>query len=186
MRIPIQDIARELAITIPDLITRRTGETMYHIIREKIAGTAENEVIELDFTGIKVIDTSFVDELIVKLVYDARGRSRPFFVKLAAISDIAQMNIESVFSSHALYTNVSFAVITDRMMPNNSYYLGQLTESERDIINYLNVNKSAHVNEIADFLSQPTLAVSEIVENLADMRLIRRSRRDGVTLYAPL
>jgi len=186
MRLRISDIARELSFTSPDLITRRMGEAMYHLLREKIAGLAPDEVLTLDFEGIQVIDTSFIDEFIVKLAYDSRGRTHPFYVKLSNITDIMQVNINSVFSSHAQYTAGSFAVLTDRLMPNNSYYLGRLTPNERDVINYLSVNKSAHVSEIADFLSRSTLETAEIVESLAGLRLIRQSGEPGAALITPL
>jgi hypothetical protein len=186
MIINVRDIAKQLHITIPDLITRGTGSAVYRIIHAYLPGIPDQEALVLDFTDIKVIDTSFIDECIVRLVYDSRTHRPVFFVKVAAVSAIAEMNIESVFTSHARYGGTSFAVVIDRQAENNSYYLGSLSPPEHDIINYLYINKSAHVNEVADFIAQPIRATTDILDTLHAMRLIRRSDQQGVTLYTPL
>jgi hypothetical protein len=87
MIITIAKMARELKIRTPDLITRPVGRQMYARTSEALSIIQEDETVLLDFEGIQVIDSSFIDEYIMKLLLRSRTDERPFFIKLANISD---------------------------------------------------------------------------------------------------
>ena len=73
MVINIRKKADELKIKGPDLLTRPVGRLMYQSIRGMLEHIREGETLVLDFQNIKVIDSSFIDEMIVRLVIDSRN-----------------------------------------------------------------------------------------------------------------
>ena len=183
MNIVIKKIADELNVQIPDLITRHVGKNMYFEFKEIIRDIVDGEVAVLDFSGIRVIDPSFIDEFLVKLIIDSREAKSIFYIKLSNISDIAEINIGSVFNSYYSFRKMKMAVITDRLMSNNSFYIGKLTEVERDIIGYLNINRIAASGEIADFLGRDEESASKILDELHAIRIIRKEKISNTVSY---
>jgi len=100
MVIAIKKKAEELKIKSPDLITRHMGRIMYNAIKAIVENIGDGETLVLDFDGIKVIDSSFIDEMIVKLIVDSKSAERAFYIKLKNISAIAETNIDLVFRSY--------------------------------------------------------------------------------------
>lgn len=183
MNIVIKKIADVLDVQIPDLITRHVGKNMYFEFKEIIRDIVDGEVAVLDFSGIRVIDPSFIDEFLVKLIIDSREAKSIFYIKLSNISDIAEINIGSVFNSYYSFRKIKMAVITDRLMSNNSFYIGKLTEVERDIIGYLNINRIAASGEIADFLGRDEESASKILDELHAIRIIRKEKISNTVSY---
>jgi hypothetical protein len=174
MNIEIKKIADKLNVQIPDLITRHVGKNMYNEVKEILRDIVNGEVAVLDFRDIRVIDSSFIDEFLVKLIMESCKASTIFYIKLSNISDIAEINIDSVFNSYYSFKKMKLAVCTDRLMTNNSFYIGNLTEGERDIIGYLNINRIAATDEIADFLGRDADSASKILNELHALRIIRK------------
>lgn len=183
MNIVIKKIADELNVQIPDLITRHVGKNMYYEFKEIIRDIVDGEVAVLDFSNIRVIDPSFIDEFLVKLIIDSRESSSIFYIKLSNISDIAEINIDSVFNSYYSFKKMKMVVSTDRLMTNNSFYIGNLTEVERDIIGYLNINRIAASDEIADFLGRDEESASKILNELHAIRIIRKEKTGNKVSY---
>ncbi len=184
MIIEIKKIADELNVLIPDLITRHVGKNMYNDVKNILSGIVDGEVAELDFNTIRVIDPSFIDEFLVKLIIDSREADNIFYIKLSNISDIAEINIDSVFNSYNAFEKIRLVVITDRLMTNNSFYIGNLTEVERDIIGYLSINKIASTDEIADFLGRDVDSVLKMLNELHSLRIIRKEILDSEVSFS--
>jgi len=174
MVIKIKTISDDLQLNIPDLITRPIGKMMYLAVKKTLSDVANGDGVILDFKDIRVMDPSFIDEFIVKLLLDSREGERAFFLKLSNLSDSAEINIDSVFNSYYSFQNVKLAVITDNLMSNNSYYVGNLSDVERDIIGYMNVNKVATASDIVSFLGERIDTVSGLLERLYEMRVLRK------------
>ena len=87
MIIDIAKIARNCKIKLPDLITRPVGRSLYAAVKEKLEFVGAGETVLLDFEGVKVIDSSCVDELIVRLIQDSYARY--FYIKLRNVSPIS-------------------------------------------------------------------------------------------------
>src|SRR5208337_3274034 len=113
MVINILKTAKENGIKGPDLITRPMGRKMYSIVRDKLSHAGQGETVIIDFSGIKVIDSSFIDELIVKLINDSFVMD--FYIKLRNISPISEINIDSVFNSYSNYRDRRIAVVRDEL-----------------------------------------------------------------------
>lgn len=181
MFIEVEKLARENKIILPDLITRPVGRTFFKAVSKKVDIISKGETLLLDFAGIKVIDSSFVDESIVKLVMLSRDEENPFFVKLKNISQISEINIDLVFNSYTNYNNIRIAVITDDIRMNNRFYIGNLENPEADMIEYLRKNKRASIDELASITGQSLNLTADTIELLYGIRVIKK---DGMVCEA--
>lgn len=173
MVISINKKAQELRLKTPDLITRHVGRVMYDSIRKTVEAVNDGETLVLDFGGIKVIDSSFIDEMLVRLILDSRSPERPFFVRLKNVSEIAEINIDLVFRSYSNYKNKKIVVITENICQNNAFFIGPLSDRERDILAYLRVNKSITVDDVAAFTGRPGEEAKKIMDELYALRAAR-------------
>jgi hypothetical protein len=173
MIINVAKTAKEIKVKLPDLITRPVGRMMYAATVEKLSIIGEGEVVLMDFVGIKVMDSSFVDEYIVKFIHDSRDRN--FYLKLRNISVIAEINIDSVFNSYSTYKISRIAVIRDEIGKNNRFYIGPLSEHESDILDYLRINQSAGIDDISRFSGIDFQKLKILLEELSVLRVIRKN-----------
>ncbi len=178
MVITIHKKAEELKIKTPDLITRPMGRQMYNTVRKAVDHVDGGETVVLDFSGIKVIDSSFIDEMIVKMILDSRSLSRAFYIKLKNISEIAETNIDLVFRSYSNYKNKKIVVITENICQNNVFFIGPLSDRERDVVEFLRVNKSITVDDIVRFTGQSREQVMKTMEDLDGMRAVKKVNDD--------
>lgn len=183
MVIQIKNTARDLKIRLPDLITRPVGRRMYERTRKNMAHVTDGEVVLVDFAGVQVIDSSFIDEFLLRLIEDSRGQEPVFFVKLANITPIIETNIDSVFGSYQTYNGRRIAVITESLTGMNAYHIGGITKPERDILDYLRINKVAPVGDIASFIAKEHAEAAELLEGLYSMRMVRRAPSGGNDRY---
>ena len=164
MIIKVAKLAKETKMKLPDLITRPVGRLMYAKMKEKLSIIGQGETVVLDFETIKVIDSSFIDEFLVKLIIDAE--SDDFYIKVRNISPVSEINIDSVFNSYSNYKSGRLAVMREELGKNNRYYIGPLTEHESDIIDYLKLNHHAGADEISRFCGMETGVLKQILEDL--------------------
>ncbi|MBP7738058.1 MAG: DUF4325 domain-containing protein [Spirochaetes bacterium] len=179
MVINIQKKAEELKIKTPDLITRPLGRRMYNSVKGVVEHVDGGETVVLDFSGIKVIDSSFIDEMIVKLILDSKSLPRAFYIKLKNISEIAETNIDLVFRSYSNYKNKKIVVITENICQNNVFFIGPLSDRERDVVEFLRVNKSITVDDIVKFTGQTREQVMKTMEDLDAMRAVKKVKNDA-------
>jgi hypothetical protein len=179
MVINIQKKAEELKIKTPDLITRPMGKRMYNYVKGAVEHVDGGETVVLDFSGIKVIDSSFIDEMIVKLILDSKSLPRVFYIKLKNISEIAETNIDLVFRSYSNYKNKKIVVITENICQNNVFFIGPLSDRERDVVEFLRVNKSITIDDIVKFSGQTREQVMKTMEDLDAMRAVKKVKNDA-------
>jgi hypothetical protein len=180
MIIKVAKLAREAKMKLPDLITRPVGRLLYAKMKDKLSIIGEGETVILDFENIKVIDSSFIDEFLVKLIIDAE--TVDFYIKVRNISPVSEINIDSVFNSYSNYKSGRLAVIREELGKNNRYYIGPLTEHESDIIDYLKLNHHAGVEEISRFCGMETGVLKKVLEELMKLRVIRRNDGEFVSV----
>jgi len=183
MVIQIKNTARDLKIRLPDLITRPVGRRMYERTRKNMAHIADGEVALVDFTGVQVIDSSFIDEFLLRLIEDSRSNTPVFFVKLTNITPIIETNIDSVFSSYQTYNDRRIAVVTEHLTSKNAYHIGGITNPERDMLDYLKINKVAPIGDIATYVAKEYAEAAELLEGLYAMRMVRRAPSGGKDRY---
>ena len=169
----------ELNCKPPDLITRPVGRVMYKSVRTMIDSAMDGETILFDFNGIRVIDSSFIDETIVKLIVDSVQMPKIFFIKLKNISEITEINIDMVFKSYWGYKNKKIVVITENICHNNAFFIGPLSDTEKDIVEFLRVNKFATLNDIMKFSGVTMEHGARIMDELYSMRVIKKGK-DGI------
>ena len=173
MLININKKAEELKLKVPDLITRHMGRAMYETTTSAIENINEGETLLLDFNGIKVIDSSFIDEMIVRLILDSRKSKNAFYTKLKNISEIAEINIDLVFRSYYSYKNKKIVVITENICQNNVFFIGPLSDQERDIVEFLRVNKSITTDDAVTFSGLPLEKVQRMMDDLDKIRVVK-------------
>jgi len=173
MIINIKKKAEELKLKVPDLITRHVGRAMYESITKIVENINDGETLLLDFSGIKVIDSSWIDEMIVRLILDSRRSEPAFYSKLKNISEIAEINIDLVFRSYYSYKNKKIVVITENICQNNVFFIGPLSDQERDIVEFLRVNKSITMDDAVTFTGLPREKVQKIMDELDKIRVVK-------------
>jgi len=176
MIIDVAKIAKEVKIKLPDLITRPVGRMMYAATVNKLSIIGKGETVILDFTSVKVIDSSFIDEYIVKLILDSREKD--FYLKLRNISPISEINIDSVFNSYSNYKEIRIAVAREEIGKNNRFYIGPLAEQESDIMDYLRLNLNAGIEDISRFSGIDFKVLRSLLDELTILRVIRRNNGD--------
>jgi anti-anti-sigma regulatory factor len=173
MQIEIVKTAEALKITLPDLITRGVGKRMYEAIVKKTSNIHDDEVLVFDFHGISVIDSSFIDEFLVKIIETSRNSEKKFFVKIKNISPSAEINIDVVFKSYSHYHEKRIGVITDSICQNNSFCIGPLSANERDILNFVRINKSAGISDLMSCTGREKRDLEKDIQFLSEARLLR-------------
>lgn len=171
MEVKIGNLSKKIKQNSHDLITRPVGRRMYKKLIDEMKIINEGEVVILDFERIKVIDSSFIDEFIVKLVNDSI-KNQKFFIKLRNISDIAEINIASVLKSYSQF-NKKIVVMTEDICLNNNFYLGDLSEQEEDAINFIRINKQVSIEDLVSGTGYDEEHAKEILNFLISMRLVR-------------
>jgi len=174
MVINVSKLAKKAREKTPDLLTRPVGRKMYGKLIESIDIISSGEVVVLDFENIKVIDSSFIDEFIVKFIRNSKNDENDYYVKLRNISPITEINIGSVFRSYSDYDDKKIVVMTEDICLNNNFYIGNLIDVEKDIIDYIRINKSAAAKDIVRITGMTLNKVKEIMENLNCLRLVRQ------------
>lgn len=180
MIIEISKISKSCKIKLPDLVTRPVGRKLYNAVMDKLQFAGMGETVIMDFTGIKVIDSSCIDELLVRLINESI--SRDFYIKLRNISPISEINIDSVFNSYSNYRDKRIAVIRDELGVNNKFYIGPLSEAERDIIDYLRINQRASMDDLASFSGMERGKTSELINGLISIRVLKKENGDYLSI----
>jgi anti-anti-sigma regulatory factor len=175
MNIQIRKIADELKLLAPDLITRMNGRLIYEKVMDRIKDAATDETVMFDLSSIKVMDASFIDELIVKTIKESKTREKRFYLKLKNISSATEINIDSVFDTYSYYNSEKIAVITDDICQNNNFFIGSLSSVEKDILDYLRVNMSAELKDLAEITGLDDEEMERITVELYSLRLVRRT-----------
>ncbi len=174
MIIQISKIADELKISTPDLITRMNGKLIYERTMSQIENAGSDETVLFDFKGIKVMDASFIDELIVRSIKESKADDKRFFLKLKNISSASEIIIDSVFKTYSYYNNEKIAVVTDEICQNNNFFIGNLSNREKDILDYLRVNMTVELPDLVEFTGVNAEEMRKTTAELFSLRLIKR------------
>ena len=178
MLIDVAKCAKECKIKTPDLITRPVGRKMYAYASKLLQNARPEELVIIDFTLIKVIDPSFIDEFIISILREAYSDQKPLFIKLTGLSNASELNIASVFDSYSSASGKPFAIITDSMTEKREFFIGNISPVYTDIIHYLRVNRNATAQALAAFLNTEPGTAAESLAELYALRLIRRDEQN--------
>jgi len=179
MVVQIKKVAQKIKIKSPDLLTRPVGRAMYEEIKKDLSIIKDEEVVILDFLDIRVIDSSFIDEFIIKLLNDTNNQDEKFYIKLRNISGIGEINISSVLRSYSDYDDKKMVVMTEDICLNNNFFIGELNDLEMDIINYFRVNRIASIQDIRSLTGLTAEETENILKRLNNLRIIRGNDSDS-------
>ncbi len=174
MVIDIKKFAVMNKVETDDLITRPVGRLLFKKLSLKLGELQDGEVVLINFKGIRVIDSSFIDEFLVALILQSMKNDFKFFVKLKNFTTIIEINIESVFNSYSNFKRQNIAVITEDICQNNHFFIGAIEPTCQDILEYIRVNKNVTLEDISHFIGKPLDTLKETIEKLFLMRLIRK------------
>jgi hypothetical protein len=152
-----------------DLVTRPTGAAVRTIIEGRIAGLADGTVVYLDFTNIRILDRSCADEFVAKLVGPraADQAQHEGYVILNGLTEDHLDAIESALEAHGLALVVQFADGISRLV-------GQVSSMERRCWEIVTRGGHAATELIATALGLPFDDTHELLDSLAQRRLLRR------------
>lgn len=160
-----------------DLVTRRTGAAVRTFVEHQLAGLADGTVAYLDFSRIRVLDRSCADEFVAKLMlpltHDQPGRGG--YVVLDGVSEWHLETIESVLSAHGLALVVQIA-------EGSAHLVGSVTETERRLWELVMRGGGADVDGLAEAAGLAPETARDLLDSLAQRRLVRRDQ----DAYTPL
>ncbi len=178
MKIDISKTSQSLKLKTPDLITRHLGKMFFNEVIKLLDVISEDETVILDFNNIKVIDPSFIDEFLVRLINHSRTNNPPYYIKLKNISDITEINIDLVFKSYSNYKNETMGIITDSISLENRFSIGPLGDTEGDIVEFLRINKIASIEDLIKFTGLSRESIEETTGRLHSLRLIKKENKN--------
>lgn len=177
MILEIEKLAEKIGVFEKDLITRAVGRNLYEVSTEKLNYLTEDELLIIDFSGIKVIDSSFIDEFFIKIL-DESFKEKPFYIKVKNINEILELNINTVLQTYSRYRLYKLAVVTNDICENNSFYLGSLNKNEKEIFEYIRINKFAKFDDIKHYIDNLNDETLKNIGSLMQMRVIRQTDRN--------
>ena len=169
MTIRVQDLGK----TAEDLITRPVGRRYYSAAMKRIGSAMKGEVIVLDFEGIRVMDPSFADEFMVKMV-DA-SREKDFYVRLKNLSRSTEGNVRTVFDSYAEYAGREYVLPVEEALSDGTNYLGRMDRSSREVLDFIRVQKSVS----RELVLEKYPGCASILTHLEELRLIRADEHEA-------
>jgi hypothetical protein len=181
MEIMIGNIAKQLKISRSDLLTRPVGQRLYTKVSSMMKNLRPEEVVVLDFGGYSVIDPSCVDEFLITLVRDSMNPEKPFFLRLSHITPTMDMTISGVFDTYSEFSGMKIGVITEELVSRRGYYIGKVTDDEKELLSYLHITDAASPEEIAIRLERDIDRTYQALESLYARRMVRKEegRRKG-------
>jgi hypothetical protein len=152
-----------------DLVTRTTGAAVRTIIEHQIAGLADGTVVYLDFTHIRILDRSCADEFVAKLIgpMAEEHSQHEGYVIINGLTEDHLEAIEGVLEAHELALVVQFADGVARLV-------GHVNELERRCWEIVSRGGTVATDLIASTLGLPFDDCHELLDSLAQRRLLRR------------
>ncbi|EMJ6444723.1 MULTISPECIES: MarR family transcriptional regulator [Bacillus] len=143
-------------------------------IREKIiaqiSSADPNTVFYYDFTRIKGINTSGVDEIIVKVVQHIIKNEKDKYLFLC---NLQEELYEHRFNINHPLNKLEIAVV-EKTNENKVEFLGKVSDTHRELLNEVYNNKLVTARMLADKLDKKISLLSTHLNKLYTNRLIKR------------
>ena len=99
----LEERKRQLGVSVPDLVTRELGQKIYADMASALQAPPAGGVLTIDFSGIRVVDTSFADETILRLLKElVEGKYGERFLCLYNPSQSTIANLEGAIARKRL------------------------------------------------------------------------------------
>jgi len=157
----------DLSLFSPILVTRKTGEQLRTKVENEI-NLCESNLIILDFNNVKIVDYSFADELIAKLLLRfISGEFGEKRVMLANTNAEIKENIEV-----ALIQRQIAVLIIDK---NGTIgFCGHLKEHLKEVLKIIFREKELSARQLAEIQNTTVNVSNNRLLELTKMRLISR------------
>jgi hypothetical protein len=166
-RIDLRDALRQaVADGYGDLVTRRTGQAVRHLIEDTLATMTGEQPAAIDFSTVRLLDLSCADEIIGRLLRD-HGQARSFL--LLNVSPSHREALEFVLERHQL-------AVAIRDAAGSPDVLGFVTDSVRRVFQFLAGGGTPSAPEIADHLALTPDTAQAALEELDRLRLMPVAR----------
>lgn len=169
-RINMYTLAEEINAPEGYLLTRPKGALAYPRLADKLTSMSEGESLFLDFADIPVVDVSFFDESIIRLlkeILDGKFENRR--VVLENLTDDAITNINAAINVQKL--RLSLISIDKR---GDWKLLGHIEKSLMLVFEMIMERGSITAPQLADHLDIALNAANNRLKRLLGQRLIRR------------
>lgn len=160
----VSRLFEQLEIAGEDLVTREYGQKAYLILREELRLTPERDFLVLDFTGVRVLDTSFARESVFKLLEEVVaghfGESR--FI-LANVTESTFDNLDTMMRRR--YEKKIFLI----QQPAGLEIAGHPEPNLEEVLALLKLHKELTARELADSLGLEVNTASTRLKKLHDL-----------------
>jgi hypothetical protein len=72
--------------------------------------------------------------------------------------------------------------VREELGMNNKFYIGPLSEAERDVIDYLRLNHRASVTDLSLFSGMEKETASNLIDGLISIRVIKEENGDFISI----
>lgn len=159
-----------LGISGEDLVTRESGQLAYPILRDELRSTPAQDYLILDFTGVRVLDTSFARESVFRLLEEVTeghyGDSR-FILK--DVTEDTFDNLDTMMRRR--YEKKVFLFLDGRDLR----VAGHPEPNLEEVLQLLKERKELTAREVADTLGLEVNTASTRLKKLHDLGVTIRS-----------
>jgi hypothetical protein len=172
MRVAVSDLFREATGgATAHLVTRETGAAVRAVIVERLQALERGGILNLDFTGVGIIDFSCADECLAKLVLRLNaGEYGDKYLCLSGLGESQRENIQVALERKKLPALLLGA-------GSSWECLGTLTPHLRETLRLVAERSGMSARDLADLLGLELTAASTRLINLHRHRLVRRRER---------
>lgn len=170
----ISDIKSKLGNSNPDLNSRDWGEEIRRAIEREMADIkAGDDIIILDFTGIKSFNSSIADEVIVMLMKKVIERTGEYYLVAENVPQDSLLDLELVTAHRRTPCLIKE---NNKKWPTVVYgeNASKLENNQRTIYDLVMRLGRSTAREIADLMNKDINTASTYLNKLFKMRLLRR------------
>jgi hypothetical protein len=166
-RINLREALRQaVAEDYGDLVTRRTGQAVRHVIEDALAALSHEQPAAIDFGTVGCLDLSCADEIVGRLLRE-HGAARDFV--LLNVSASHRESLEFVLERREL------AVVV-RDATGSADVVGSVSEPARRVFRLVVHGGAASAGEIAARLDLPPETAQAALDELHRRRLVQAAR----------
>jgi hypothetical protein len=154
----------------PDLVTRQLGLCAYVPLREAVMRMGSEGALVLDFSEVRVMDSSFAGASILKLQREIiAGDHGEKYLLLTGTTESTEENVDATIKGHGLKLGLQ---VVDR---NKQWrLLGQIEPNLDQTLILVNQRGTLTARELADQADMAINTSSNRLKKLFDLHLIRR------------
>lgn len=154
----------------PDLVTRELGQQAFAILHEALIAVHQGDTLVLDFSGIRVMDSSFTGGSLLKLLealVDGQIGNRYLVVTNTNVSTEENINLTILGYGLKLGLLVLNGTTPRRM-------LGQIEPNLEQTLTIVHQNEVITARELADLAEVAINTASNRLKKLFDLHLVQR------------